>query len=416
MTEKNLSWIDRLQERGLIDRWGFAAFAVLGSALILIAKSMELPTWQVATAAIALILVYAVIVNLRGTGRLRSDQAGDNCYYLGLIYTLTSLSYAIFTFNPDKTATTIVQGFGIALASTIAGLVLRVFFNQSRVDLFEVEDTARLELAEAASRLKGELSQISLSFTHFAVGLQQSVAEVRDEAIESVKQTSAKAVSAVQELAGEVSNTLKEQSAELVVHGERVSKNTAAVAEALDRHKQALDGLSNGYNDISEGIGDMADAAQAMGKHSTELLAVTQASKEAQTDVLAITSRLETAAAEVLASVNSSLQLIQRWEGEFASRLGEIESGPMRTSDMALKAIAKAAESVGEAMTRLTEVQQNAIGSVASSTEGLLTVVRGHNDALDAELSKSRSHVSEVHTALVDMTAKLADSFNRGSE
>ena len=46
------------------------------------------------------------------------DQAGDNCYYLGLIYTLASLRNAIATFDPDQNASGIVQT-SCALATTI---------------------------------------------------------------------------------------------------------------------------------------------------------------------------------------------------------------------------------------------------------------------------------------------------------
>lgn len=410
MSEQTIPLIDRLQERGLIDRWGFMAFAGIGSILILAAKAFEAPAWAVAFGAIGLIFAYAIIVNMKGTGKLRSDQAGDNCYYLGLIYTLTSLSFAIFTFDPNKTATTIVQGFGIALASTIAGLVLRVFFNQSRVDLNEVEDTARLELADAAAKLKGELSLLSQNFSSFAIGLQQSVTEVRDEALDSVKETSLKAVAAVEELATEVKATLAAQATELSAHGKQVSENTAAVAVSLQQHKRSLDELTESFDDISEGLDEMAEASQTLAKHSAELLANTKASKDAQTQALAVSGKMEESVRAVQSSISSSLQTMQRWEGEFAARLSELVNGPKQTSDMALKAIAKAAEGVGDAMSKLTQAQDVAIQSVAASTDGLLSVVKEHNAALEAELGKSREHVSEVHTALVEMTTKLADS------
>ena len=410
MSEQTLTFIDRLQERGFIDRWGFTTFAAFGAIAIVGAKFLGAPVWATPCAAILLILSYAVIINFKGTGKLRSDQAGDNCYYLGLIYTLTSLAYAIFTFDPDDTATTIVQGFGIALASTIVGLVLRVFFNQSRVDLYETEDTARLELAQAAAKLKGELSQISLEFKEFAVGLQQGIAEVRAEAIESVKQTSIQAVEVVRGLATEVRTTLETQSTELTAHGKKVATNTASVAEALARHKAAIDGLSDAYDEIAEGIDDMAEAAANMAKHSAEIEGHTRVTREQQVDALTATASLSSAADQVSRSVNAALEKTQRWEIEFAQRLAELENGPKQNADMALKAIAKAAEAVGDAMTRLSAVQEQAIGSVATSTDGLLTVVKGHNAALESELDKSRGHVRAVHSALVDMTGKLANS------
>lgn len=409
MSEKSIPFIDRLQERGLVDRWGFLAFAGLGSAAILAAKYSNAPSWTVAVGAVGLILFYAIIINIRGTGKLRADQAGDNCYYLGLIYTLTSLSYAIFTFDPNKTATTIVQGFGIALASTIAGLILRVFFNQSRVDLFEVEDTARLELADAAAKLKGELSMVSLSFKEFSVGLQQSVAEVRDATNESIRETSGKTVAALEVLAQELRATLETQATELATHGKKVAKSTASVATSLERHKQALDNLSDRFDGVSEGIKQTVDASQAMASHSTELLAQAKASRDTQVEAMALISQLEKASGNLLSSINSSAQSMQRWEAEFTSRLTDLANGPHKTSEMAMNAVASAADGVSAAMKNLRAIQEDAVRAVASSTEDLLALVKGHNSALEVELGKSRGHVGEVHSALVDMTTKLAD-------
>src|SRR3954471_7408763 len=113
------SLVDRLKERGFVDRWGFLSFAGVGALLILLAKHSGGNPVHIALVAAGAMLLYAVMVYRTGTGRLRGDQAGDNCYYLGLIYTLTSLAYAIFVFDPSSQAQTIIQGFGIALATTI---------------------------------------------------------------------------------------------------------------------------------------------------------------------------------------------------------------------------------------------------------------------------------------------------------
>src|SRR5690348_9486773 len=111
MDQPRIAFLNKLQERGLADQWGFAFFAAIGSLCIVAAKTFSVPAVWVAIGAIAIMLLYAGLIARYGSGRLRSDQAGDNCYYLGLIYTLASLAYAIFTFDPAHTATTIVQGF-----------------------------------------------------------------------------------------------------------------------------------------------------------------------------------------------------------------------------------------------------------------------------------------------------------------
>ena len=56
MSDRSIPLIDRLRERGLIDRWGFLAFTFVGGAGILIAKVVEVPAEWVAIGASAIIL------------------------------------------------------------------------------------------------------------------------------------------------------------------------------------------------------------------------------------------------------------------------------------------------------------------------------------------------------------------------
>src|SRR5690606_32166208 len=95
---------------------------------------------------------------------------------------------AIATFDPNDTASTIVQGFGIALATTIFGLILRVFFNQGRPDLENVEEQARLELTDASSRLKAELNQAVGHLNDVVARARQAIAEMNDASTASIAQ------------------------------------------------------------------------------------------------------------------------------------------------------------------------------------------------------------------------------------
>src|SRR5450432_2709227 len=88
---------------------------------------------------------YALLISLARGLRLRDDQSGDNLYYMGFLFTLTSLGVSLYQFSTTRAAEEIVQNFGIAIGSTIAGIGLRVIFNQMRRDPVEVEQRARLE-------------------------------------------------------------------------------------------------------------------------------------------------------------------------------------------------------------------------------------------------------------------------------
>ena len=118
--------------------------------------------------------------------RLRDDQSGDNLYYMGFLFTLTSLAVSLYQFSAAGSAEQIVQNFGIAIASTIAGITLRIMFNQMRRDPVETEAASRLELAEASRRVKRELESSILEFSYFRRMTQQSIADALDEVRESI--------------------------------------------------------------------------------------------------------------------------------------------------------------------------------------------------------------------------------------
>jgi hypothetical protein len=48
------------------------------------------------------------------------------------------------------------------------------------------------------------------------------------------------------------------------------------------------------------------------------------------------------------------------------------------------------------------------VASLADQVKQGVGTASRHNDALEAEIAKSRDNVAKVHTALVDMTGQLA--------
>ena len=69
------------------------------------------------------------------------EQEGDNLYYLGLLFTLVSLMYAlialflVYNIDDDLTERTyeLLGNFGIALSSTVAGIIARIFVQNYQI-------------------------------------------------------------------------------------------------------------------------------------------------------------------------------------------------------------------------------------------------------------------------------------------
>src|ERR1700730_7714839 len=142
-------------------------FVVGGCGYIVVGKLAGIGQFFVTFVPVAIMLAYALLIGLATSLRLRDDQSGDNLYYMGFLFTLTSLGVSLYQFTATRAAEEIVQNFGIAIGSTITGIGLRVIFNQMRRDPVEVERMMRLELAEAARRVRRELDSTVVEVGYF---------------------------------------------------------------------------------------------------------------------------------------------------------------------------------------------------------------------------------------------------------
>ena len=167
----------------------FAVFTAIGVAYIITSKALHAEPVLVTSVPVLLMLGYAAALGLWKRLRLRDDQTGDNFYYMGFIFTLTSLAVSLVQYSAGSDVGEIVANFGVAVASTIAGIVLRIFFNLLRRDPIEVEHIARLELGDAAKRVRLELNDVLIELAHFRRSNQQMLEEGFEEIRAEVKRS-----------------------------------------------------------------------------------------------------------------------------------------------------------------------------------------------------------------------------------
>jgi hypothetical protein len=177
----------RVEATGLIGGLLFFAVVCLGCGYIVFSKLSTFGAFYVTMVPVLIMLAYAILLGLTRLFRLRDDQSGDNLYYMGFLFTLTSLAASLYQFTTSGSVEQIVQNFGIAIASTIAGIALRIFFNQMRRDPIEVEHMSRLDLAQASRKVKRELEGTVLEFAYFRRATQQSISDALDEVVEVLK-------------------------------------------------------------------------------------------------------------------------------------------------------------------------------------------------------------------------------------
>jgi hypothetical protein len=236
----------------------FMTFVVAGSAYIIAAKLGGIGRVYVTLVPVFIMIGYALLIwSARGL-RLRDDQAGDNLYYMGFLFTLTSLGVSLYQFNAERAAEEIVQNFGIAIGSTITGIALRVIFNQMRQDPVEVERIMRLELADAARRVRRELDSTVVEFGYIRRGAQQAAADSFDHVAVKIDEIATRLLAGVADVASRSARPLEDAS--------RRSANT--IADASNVMVEALAGtgrqLAAEMERLSKSVVDIAATIDAV--------------------------------------------------------------------------------------------------------------------------------------------------------
>ena len=181
MSKKIHNWRDMRATHALL----FFSFVIIGSAILFVAKKTNITSFGLVAISFGLMSTYAFFIALVPATKLRLDIAADNMYYLGFLYTLTSLAVAITISDPEK----ILGNFGVAITSTILGIAARVAFNQMRVDPHDVEAASRVELSEATRRVSSELNETILQLSKFRTLSLQAMAEGYEDVQKHVENT-----------------------------------------------------------------------------------------------------------------------------------------------------------------------------------------------------------------------------------
>jgi hypothetical protein len=348
----------------------FMSFVAAGCAYIILAKLKGIEQFYVTFVPVGTMIAYALLISLARGLRLRDDQSGDNLYYMGFLFTLTSLGVSLYQFSAARAAEEIVQNFGIAIGSTIAGIGLRVIFNQMRRDPVEVEQRMRLELAEAARRVRRELDSSVVEFGYFRRTAQQSAADSFDHMTERFDDVVAKLLASLEEVTaklsvpveaaarqlgdatGEVSRsmgaTLAANAAQLSTETERLSSRVGAISGALDDVVTKLQSMQTPDRVYA---GQLEPLMQALARAADRIAAHSDAQTKSVTDALAIAN---TAADR---SIDLVTALRQDFEVTAAANRAALEwAGAMiKTTAEVLNQIKASAQSHTEGLTFMLE-------------------------------------------------------------
>lgn len=440
--------------RSFYDKYMFGVVFVIGTAGIVGLKYFHIPQIYVTAFPVTLMCTYATILFKVRERRLSEDQSGDNLYYLGFLYTLVSLSYALYNFtsSTEQSSATagidpIINSFGIALATTILGLMFRIIFNQMRHDIVDVEAEARIELANAATRLRTELDQITLDMNHFGRATKQSIAEglqaVSQDASDAMSQSAAKFDKVAEMLGNRMSKTLDDfaknteqlntTSRGMVVAIESLLKRvenieaptdliTTKIAPAMDAINKRASGDGKVLARLTTAIENALASSSLLERNVS---ALNEVAVQAQENMVTLNKSADIGNS-VLSSISQTVAEAQKLTQEHVNALHEVKKSLGGTSaamssliaswqseaDAAIALISQkgsqAKNNIEQSINDLKGQEIRAIQEMASSAETILETVRKHSAELDKELEKSRKSTLQVHAGLNEIINEIS--------
>jgi hypothetical protein len=388
----------------------FLVASIAGSAILLYLKHLDVHQFYVTLLAVTFIFAYAFAGRLFSAIRLREDQLGDNCYYLGFIYTLVSLCWALYLFS-GKTSDIgiVVSSFGLALGSTIAGIVARVTLNQMRRDQGEYETDFRMAMESAVFQLRSKIHDAVSALDTFCTTTRQ----VAQEAIEKTAQDATGAIAEGIKKVGESTDTILQSV------GDSTSSVLHHIDAAFTEFQEHSAQLSEGSKQTVEGSKQTVKALQALIKKIEKIDTPSDVISRQLEPVLDAATRAASVITERINSDAKSMAEIQERTLAIDARMGRM-ADDMGAVIAALKASAEASKSTAEAANEALQAQSRASRSVVDdqqafaqeaqrSAEALFQVLKSSTDGLAAQVTRHRQIITEMSGSLGEMAVALAE-------
>jgi methyl-accepting chemotaxis protein len=110
------------------------------------------------TVPLLIMTAYILIGFRREDSEVSDEKFADTCYYLGFIFTISSIIFSLFDLPHIGTKLSeIAVRFGAAMVSTVFGLVVRVYLVSFKRDIADAVEAAEVSVIDAASKFRDHL-------------------------------------------------------------------------------------------------------------------------------------------------------------------------------------------------------------------------------------------------------------------
>ena len=419
--------------------------------------------WIALLIAIGSIILYVVyILKTPSRSSVSLDRAGDNIYYLGLLFTLCSLGVSLIklVWLPESGQISsshmigILPDFGLALFATIVGIAGRVIVQQLRNDPADIEADARQALGEAIRELRlsltggvSEMHDLINTITRSSKDMTNEINKSMKSAVESIKegverntelldqigknveqdgeiikQTSSTVTSSITEVGEGSTQALKDSARDITetlkqsatTHANQIESTSERLKEISDRTDSLVRNMGQFQQEM---INEMRESISVMRSQFGELTVDQRSFEDQVNSVSAEITRLKTSVIEFSTSQQQMNKALDEASEKVAMSFQGDLRGPLdRATGDAAEVISNVAS---ETHNELVLTRSTAVTEIDSATSNTVDQL----NTLGSQTSQAREQIEEVTTEVAQTASGLQsdlqtprDSVNESSE
>ena len=275
---------DNLEEQ--LPRIMFVGTYILGVILIILATIFAPEnTLIVILVSIIPMIIYGIYV-YSNRKKPNVNTIADSAYFLGFLFTITSISLALFFLTPNENDLTkqfnrIIQIFGFALITTIIGLLIKVCVVNLKPDLDDLSENIMENLHESVSLFDDELVNAIERFQEIDQQLSDRYTDFTNKVIRMEKDTLEKTSGHLDHIitnsGQELEKFINESGQSLTTSMEESSKTLTAiltkVVKDIEEGGKALDVPSDLFTDkLSEPLSNMKNQINEFNNELSEVI------------------------------------------------------------------------------------------------------------------------------------------------
>ena len=291
LVEKKLEWLKNQDPRIL-----FTTIYVSGFLLLIFLSTLNVGSFLFTLISMLPMFVY-VLFGILNRNSENIESIADSIYFLGFIFTLTCISFLLFSVNlndPGKGFNEIVKIFGFALLTTILGLLSKILlvnfsptfssitqytenelsqtvhkFDQQlheSINRFQIMDTRMAELFEVkfektTENLDVAISQASVKLTGFLEESNKHLLGTIDELNEKIKIPENIFVEKLKDPIEKMSSLISKYNLEL----ETSIDSQAIIKKESQKISRALPKVKNVFNDLETELSTFMSSLKELG-------------------------------------------------------------------------------------------------------------------------------------------------------